>query len=263
MAQDQTARPAGDRGTKVVVLSLPTATERRRRFEASVPTCSLPWSFFDAHTGLDPALTYDDRAARRAKGRSLTAGEIGCYSSHLGIWRQLLAGEDQAYIVLEDDVIADWLFLRALADHRPVDHGISYLRLYYKRTPRYVERQRPFLTRSTALIELLDPAFGTQAYYIARPAARHFLARFSTVSRPIDDQLDRYWEHGVPNYSVFPFPVLETVQESMIGHQRFEEPAAPVPASARLAGYLDRTRKRMALRRRRAGTSVRGRVWGR
>jgi GR25 family glycosyltransferase involved in LPS biosynthesis len=47
-----------------------------------------------------------------------------------------------------------------------------------------------------------------QAYLVTRPAARRLLASIKKVTRPIDDEIDRYRVHGVPNRVIYPFPVL-------------------------------------------------------
>src|SRR3546814_13112009 len=61
----------------------------------------------DLYESLHPDLAYREEEAIVAKGRPLTKGEIGCYSSHYEAWRQLVAGEHDQYVVLEDDVIVD------------------------------------------------------------------------------------------------------------------------------------------------------------
>ena len=68
-----------------------------------------------------------------AKGRPLTPGELGCYSSHYHAWLALLDSQAAQMIVLEDDTIVDWTFLEKLAtvDFRTL--GVNYLRLYARR----------------------------------------------------------------------------------------------------------------------------------
>ena len=237
---------------KVVVLSLAGAVERRARFAEHVPSDCMQWDFFDAHTGLSDALVYDRRRAMLAKGRELRPGELGCYSSHFGIWQQLLDDdESEGYIVLEDDVVADWSFLRALTDYDPATHGLDYLRLYFKHTPRFSVLQRHFVRRSTSLIEIMDPAFGTQAYFVSKAGARRLVSTSQRVFRPVDDQMDRFWDHGLANISVFPFPVFERMGESEIGSARFS------PEGRNRAWLLsglyrgtDRVKKRLAIARR-------------
>jgi glycosyl transferase family 25 len=231
---------------KVVVLSLDTAAERRREFSAHVPSDSLPWSFFDAHRALDTRLHYDPRGARLVKGRELQPGEIGCYSSHYAIWAQLLDDDCDAYVVLEDDVVVDWRFLAALETEPLAEQSIHYLRLYYKQPSRFILRRNSFVRRSTRLIELLDTAYGTQGYLIDKVAAEQFLKSFRRVVNTIDDQLDRHWEHGIPNLSVFPFPLFERTVPSEIGESRFGK------AKRRWDRvWIDRFRKRIGVWKRR------------
>ncbi|MBO9518187.1 MAG: glycosyltransferase family 25 protein [Porphyrobacter sp.] len=241
--------------TKVLVVSLETASERRERFSAAAPADALDWEFFDAHRGLSPDLHYDEAEAIRRKGRPLKPGELGCYSSHYAIWQRLLESDDEAYIVLEDDVVPDWRFLSALSRQSLAERGIRYLRLYYKFPARYIVRERNFVRRSTSIVELLDLAFGTQGYVITKPAAAIFVETFRNVVRPIDDQLDRHWDHGVPNLSVFPFPLFEMMLESDIGDDRFAA-QPPRTLGRRVDMWRDRIGKRLAVaRRRRSSTS--------
>ncbi|MGB3723385.1 MAG: glycosyltransferase family 25 protein [Pacificimonas sp.] len=230
---------------EIVVLSLDSATERRAQFTASAAGTTLNWRFFDAHRELDSRLSYDPDQARRHKGRVLSAGERGCYSSHFAIWHELLESDFDALIVLEDDVVVDWAFLEALANEPLADMGVHYLRLYYKKPGRYIVRKKHVVQRSTRLIELLDLAFGTQGYVIDKFAARRFCDKFTNVVRPIDDQLDRHWNHGIPNYCLFPFPLFERAVPSEIGDVRFENDKRGF-----FHMWRDRLKKRLAIRRR-------------
>jgi len=78
-----------------------------------------------------------------------------------------------------------------------------------------VEQQR-------TLIQYLDRPLGTQGYVMTREGARHFVRHCREVRRPLDDELDRSWEHGVACLGIFPFPVIEQSTASTIGPARFE-----------------------------------------
>jgi len=230
--------------TRIVVISLRGASARRRAFAAAAQEATLPWSFLDASEQLHPDLRYDEDEAVVAKGRPLTKGEIGCYSSHFEAWKQLLADDHDQYVVLEDDVIADWDYLAALAamDHEAAGH--DYIRLYYKRPVPTRILERDFGARARWLTELTGYCFGTQGYLITRRGARLFAERFRQMRRPIDDEMDRSWIHGIPNLAVFPFPIVERAQESAIGLSRFEAHAVPPRLKFRRA--LQRQRERLA-----------------
>src|SRR5215203_1051955 len=118
--------------SKIIVLSLNSALERRQTFVNAAKDTDLQWEFFDACTGLSPYLLYDAEEAEETNGRRLLPGEIGCYSSHVEIWLRLIDDDVDQYIVLEDDVVVDWGALEDFAHTSISNHGFNYMRLFYK-----------------------------------------------------------------------------------------------------------------------------------
>ena len=50
---------------------------------------------------------YSERLARIYYRRPLLPTELACTLSHLGLWRKLLASDEDAYVIFEDDVELD------------------------------------------------------------------------------------------------------------------------------------------------------------
>ncbi len=213
--------------TKVVVISLPDASERRAWFADRARGTSIGWTWFDAHRELAPGLTHDPDEAIVAKGRPLYPGELGCYSSHYAAWGMFLDSGAPQMLVLEDDTIVDWGFLKKLVTVDIQAAGIPYLRLYAKRPCAFREVLRDAVEQQRTLIEYLDRPLGTQGYLMTRAGARLFVRHCREVRRPLDDELDRSWEHGVACLGIFPFPVIEQSTASTIGPARFERFAIP------------------------------------
>src|SRR3546814_12303435 len=69
----------------VLVISMADAVERRAAFSARAARAGIPWRFVEACSDLAEGLRYDAAAVERNKGRPLTKGELGCYSSHFTI----------------------------------------------------------------------------------------------------------------------------------------------------------------------------------
>lgn len=230
----------------ILVVSMTNATKRRAAFAARAERAGVRWRFFDAHASLAEGLSYDADAVERNKGRQLTKGEIGCYSSHYAIWRDMAERGIRQCIVLEDDTIVDWAFLSALAGTDLAACDIPYLRLYAKMPAFSRTIQCHFLQRSRSIVEYVGLAYGTQAYAITLEGAKEFLSACATVTRPIDDQMDRSWEHGVRNLAVFPAPVIEEFVDSGIGSARFEagRSAAFHAPRQRLSRWIERQRIR-------------------
>ena len=236
--------------TLVLVISLPDAAERRAGFAERARGTALAWRFFDAHRELGPGLSYRPDDAIVAKGRPLMPGELGCYSSHYFAWQALLDSGAAQMIVLEDDTIVDWTFLEKLAALDFPARGVRYLRLFAKRPCAFrlhgeaVEPQR-------YLVEFAAYAHGTQGYVLTRAGAERFLRHCRRVRRPVDLELDRAWDHGVPSLAVFPFPLTEISTASTIGAARWTRPE--IPAGLRAARF----RTRMVERARRIRRWVR------
>lgn len=229
-----------------MVVSMTGATERRAAFTARAKRARLPWRFFNARTELPDGLVYDAAAVERNKGRQLTPGEIGCYSSHYAIWQEIALRGIPQCVVLEDDTIVDWAFLSALAETDLSACDMPYLRLYAKLPAFSRTIECDFVQRSRSVIEYVGHAYGTQAYAITLAGAQAFLQACSTIQRPIDDQMDRSWEHGIRNLAVFPAPVIEEFGESAIGSARFQAGRSKAFYSPRqrLTRWIDRQKIR-------------------
>lgn len=227
---------------QIFVLSLPDAADRRRAFARRAEGAPFGWRFFDALRAPAEGLSIDERAILKNKGRPLTPGEIGCYASHFAIWRLMIAHDIPQAIVLEDDVIVDWAYLSALAKADLAAIGIRYLRLYAKRPCHQRLVHSDFLQHARSIVELIGHPYGTQGYALTLAGARAFAAHCAIIRRPIDDEMDRSWAHGVRNLALFPPPIIEESVPSSIGAARFAKVGrAKRPRPRR---WLERTRIR-------------------
>lgn len=244
--------PESSAAAEVMVVSLESAATRRKAFAARAAGTSLAWRFFDACTGPVSGMTIDEPAIRRNKGRPMSKGEIGCYASHFSIWQDMVARGVRQAIVLEDDTVVDWAYLEPLARTDLHAEGIDYLRLYAKRPTWQRVVRSDFLQHSRAVVELVGLAYGTQGYAITLEGARRLAAHCSTVRRPIDDEMDRSWAHGLPNLALYPAPILEAAIVSDIGNSRFGPKADPLYHSVKQKAWrhIERARMRMLKARR-------------
>lgn len=197
----------------VRVLTLAGATDRQRQMRLGIEgACGLKgvqWRFHHAVPFEGSDLSYDDAAAHAA-GRTLSAAELSCFVSHLGIISDWLDEDpSDVLLVLEDDVYLDpWFDFGATA---ALAHsaGLDYLRLYsrvWMPARQIVYRGRVQIVRFT-----WSPG-GTQAFMLTRQGARRIVdavAAKGRIIRPVDDLIDRYWEIGNPVYGMFPSPVIE------------------------------------------------------
>lgn len=192
---------------RISVISLPGAHDRRAQVTERLEKSVWPWQLVDARATAPAGLLVDQENALKTIGRRLAPGEIGCFGSHVDCWRQLLADESLSHmLVMEDDVLLDPNYDFASLVQLMAATGLDYVRLYarWPAPARIISLLGP-----RCLVRFKRPVLGTQAYVLSRQGARRLLAHATHLSRPIDDHIDRFWENGVPIYSLYPFPALE------------------------------------------------------
>jgi glycosyl transferase family 25 len=151
-------------------------------------------------------------------------------------------------LVLEDDLLIDPVFFGAMDRVATEAARYGYLRLYAK-VPRVMWREAAFLDRHVA--RFACETFGTQGYFVTKIVAAQFLRSVCKLVRPIDDEMDRYWAHGVLIRAIFPFPVMEINLGSTIEAARQEWPQLS-PSEKRALFWnknVERIRRNFAMRR--------------
>ena len=203
----------------IKVISLPSSAERRAATTENLRTFPLSWTYFDGLTDDDDiGLAYNDEAANVQFGRSLSRAERGCFKSHYTVLKTFAEQNPCDWlIVFEDDLVIDTNFDFAGLIAQSRSAGIPALRLYCRRwkTAKCIGH---FSYRQIMRFKT-DP-YGIQCYIMNRAAARAIVANIVDIRRPIDDEIGRFWEHGVDIVGVFPFPVLERSTPSTLEESR-------------------------------------------
>jgi glycosyl transferase, family 25 len=204
---------------EIVVISLPSAVERRRKIEAMFDGTGLDWSYFDAHTSLKySGLRYDLDEVKKRFGRTLSVPEIAVCSSHVAVLNEFLErGSTEYILVLEDDVVFDTDFPLGEFSAFCAEKGIDYIRLFGKHYAAAV-RLGFFFDRS--IIRYKSSPAGAQAYLMSKAGARKFLEGYRSVDATVDLAMDRFWSLELPIYSIFPYPIIE----------RYSPTSIPMPA---------------------------------
>ena len=201
---------------ELVIVSMPNATKRREGMVAHLEQCPYPWRFQDA----GPAsgfIKYDSAQAIRNIGREINAAERGCFESHVRAIKAFVEnGQSEFLIVCEDDIRIDFTFPFPEMLLSMKQAGVEYMRLY----SRIMSPARNIqFWRNRRLIRFMWEPYGTQCYVLSKAGARTLLEYLSVIIRPIDNQIDRFWENGLPVYAIFPYPVIELQSSSGILRQ--------------------------------------------
>ncbi|NNC76310.1 MAG: glycosyltransferase family 25 protein [Woeseiaceae bacterium] len=222
---------------RIFVISLPTQSERRAYIRAQFERMGVEFAFFDAVDARRKQVEYfrafDIRRFQLNTGRNPLTTEIGCYASHLMLWRTcMILGEP--IIILEDDACLDDLFATAMTFVERRIETLGFVRL--ETNPKSLG---PTVTlgKSFSAQYCHSYPFSAMAYAISPSVAQTFVEQSDVFHSPVDKFIKDFWVHGQPLYQLSPHVVRESdlgVATSTIGTRRF-------PARRRLASRARRT----------------------
>jgi glycosyl transferase family 25 len=155
----------------------------------------------------------------------LSAGEVGCYASHLVVAQKIVAEGLPYAVVLEDDAVLDDDFQASCADaieHAPEDWDLIHLSAAPTLKRAMVAIADLSNTHRT-LVRYLKFPWTATAYIVSNRGARKCLAPLPRVC-PIDWANSHPWIQGLNELGVHPAPAQQNMQlESQIGFSRAHE----------------------------------------
>ena len=153
--------------------------------------------------------------------RALSKGEIGCYASHRKAWQQIVDMEVPFGIVAEDDIIVEPFLQEALDMLKALTIDWDLIKLApYKNTTRPVVMAKQINARFELVINR-KTITGCAGYALSRKAAMKLLKSTSPFYRPVDTDLQHFWEHDIDIYALQPFVIKQDLTyDSDIGTSR-------------------------------------------
>ncbi|MGL0820607.1 glycosyltransferase family 25 protein [Vibrio vulnificus] len=205
---------------KIKVISLKNSIERRQK-TASILS-NIPFVFFDAECIKDNKehfiySLYNPKKSQILKGYNLTVPELGCFASHIALWRECVACNEN-FLVLEDNIelLGDLYAQLNNIDSLTRKFGIVKLGNYFHR--KYMEITK--IDGNYNLVSNLKNGCGTSAYAISPKVAARYLALVPDFFEPVDDFMDTEWRTGITLYSYEPWLVRRNSSTSTIGRRK-------------------------------------------
>lgn len=225
------------------LINLPGSVDRREAMEAKLEKLGLTYRLFEAVNGRQDwdrlQSSIDIPSFERNVGRTIMPGEIGCYHSHLGVWRQLVESDASAGLILEDDVIFHDDFVDAANAALAVVNRWDIVKLNHIRAKFPVTK---VALGDWQLAAFLGAFTGTGAYLVTKQAAEKMLNSFLPIVRPIDHEIDRSHIHKTRHFGITPFPShVDDDGESTITGRAYSN-LKKFPMHLRLTSYGNRCR---------------------
>lgn len=136
-----------------------------------------------------PSVQHTIKYGRNSHNNIGSAGAIGCYLSHILLWKKLIKSEDEMYMIFEDDVNINKI---KNIDKKLNDYLINvytqdwdFIYLNYSSIPNNIKNNQNI---NKYYNEVNGIIYGTHAYIINKKGANKLLKQ----SLPIVDQIDSY-----------------------------------------------------------------------
>ncbi len=195
---------------RIFIISLKSATARRAAVSEQLTALGLSYQFFDAVLGRDALAHFrsvDPTLYRLNTRREPIANEMGCYASHLSLWK-LSVELNEPIVILEDDCLFHPNFPDAIRVTSKLIDRFGFIRLQSHARPRKKATSlaacKVLEAEGFSVSYLSDVPLCLVAYAISPGAAASLVRSSTTLTAPVDKFMQRTWDHDTPIFVLTP-----------------------------------------------------------
>ncbi len=181
---------------KIFAINLERCADRRMTLEKRLNELGLQPTFLCA---VDGKTLSRQNLALGPGAMSMSDSEIACYLSHIQAWQAVVDCAAPAALILEDDVEISPQLPSALPRLQALSPHFDALRLASIMPVR--GQVLGHLLPEIACVLPRKNISGTMGYCLSAKGAQRLLATYAPpkalINMPIDDALDRYWQHNL------------------------------------------------------------------
>jgi glycosyl transferase, family 25 len=191
-----------------LVINLDKSQQRMNRISSRLNELEMPFERVPAVYGASLSAAergafYSHALNEKSYRRPLSNAEIGCYMSHLKAWQTIVDRELPCALVIEDDLVVD-------SELKEFVHKLSASTADWDMVKFYCRKSNPKITaqvpigRHHHLCRFQKVPIGNLAQLITLEAAKKLLATRKNFGRPVDDDIQHWWESDLNVLGVFP-----------------------------------------------------------
>lgn len=193
---------------KIYLINLARSTDRLAACARQLDAHALPYERIEAVDGDDMQNStisdvYDFNKSLYHK--HMTNGEIACYLSHVKTWQKIVDEKLDYAVILEDDILLQDSFQKGLDIISSINEPWDLIKLAEAPIKRKVEHHIPL--EDFSLVTYQKVPVRTCAQVISFAGAKKLLANSSKITRPIDIELQYWWESGLGVFGLKPYTV--------------------------------------------------------
>jgi glycosyl transferase, family 25 len=202
---------------KILVISLPTSQDRRKKVVEKLGSKNIEFEFLDAIDGRTddhPYLkNYNEKLFLLNRRRKVAPGELGCYVSHLLAWEKCVA-LNMPVIVLEDDFELTEGFVDGLQFVEKFTDAVGFIRLEPVESNFFLHTCKG---EKFSLIKQIKVGMCLTGYVINPRTAKALLETGKEICAPIDLYIRQTCIHKQLIHALIPHIVYPTHADSTIG----------------------------------------------
>jgi glycosyl transferase family 25 len=208
---------------KVFLINLDNSTERFTFMDEQLKQLGVEYQRISAVYGkdlhdIDIAKVYDPQTNLQKYDKKLNLGEIGCYLSHVQCWQMIIEQQLDYALILEDDSILDPALMTVIQHINNLSADWDYIKLCHGRKPKGIVKSIVLDDRFSLSTCLKLPA-STRGQCVSFAGAQKLLATAYPIARPVDIDIQFWFEKQLRCFVVRPFPVIGTDLDSDINRQ--------------------------------------------
>lgn len=137
--------------------------------------------------------------------KALNPGEVGCYLSHRKAWQRIIDQQLDFAIILEDDFIINGDLPGAIEQISKLTTPWDYIKLAEHQRKRSAIASQPL--GDFTLVNYRKVPARTCAQAVSLSGAKKLLAHSQPFKRPVDIDLQHWWEKSLHLYGLTPCPI--------------------------------------------------------
>ena len=213
----------GDGSLHVYLLNLDQSTGRLANVKPLIEGLGYSYTRISAIYGKELSQKYRNSVTNPAKYKLLMhndigAGTIGCYLSHINIWKEFLQSRHSYALIFEDDVEFEPKKLKKLVDLL-ITSSDAWDLVNIDVNRHGFSRPVKQLSQLFRLVKFRVRVGNTSCYLVNRKAAIALLQKSLPIAMPVDHYMMRPWEFDIKIRGVTPQIVHQSFGDSEIKNQ--------------------------------------------
>ena len=197
---------------EIFIINLARSKSRWESISARLDTFSLVYQRVDAIDGksCDPEKLeqhYSPEINRKTYHRPLTAGEIGCYLSHINCWERIIDSQLDFALILEDDAVPSDILPEIIRSTQHYPPGWDVIKLATGPRQKEITAEKLLSQIDLSVVSFAKIPSTATAQLVSVAGAQKLLSNRKLFGRPVDVDIQFFWEAGLKIFGLRPFPV--------------------------------------------------------